>query len=216
MSLKNYDDSSILITGGTGSFGHKFVDIMLRDHNPRKLIIFSRDELKQHEMRVAGFDHPNLRYFIGDVRDLGRLRRAMRGVDVVVHTAALKQVPACEYNPIEAVATSQSLRCHETRGRKALRSRQCLSRWRTDTVELRTIWQRDRQPWQRDPPLLGSTCQRKDHDHGPANDSFLDHARPGSSIRHLLHRANARRRGFRPQDPEYESHGSRGSHRPEV
>jgi UDP-N-acetylglucosamine 4,6-dehydratase len=104
--MNTLDDASILVTGGTGSFGHKFLDMMLRDHTPRKLIVFSRDELKQHDMRVAGYDQPILRYFIGDVRDRDRLRRAMRGVNVVVHAAALKQVPACEYNPIEAVATN--------------------------------------------------------------------------------------------------------------
>ena len=96
----------ILVTGGTGSFGKKFIEIMLRDYHPTKLIVFSRDELKQHEMRVGGFAHPSLRYFIGDVRDLKRLRRAMHGVDVVVHAAALKQVPACEYNPMEAINTN--------------------------------------------------------------------------------------------------------------
>jgi UDP-N-acetylglucosamine 4,6-dehydratase len=79
---------------------------MLREFQPKKLIIYSRDELKQHEMRIAGFDHPSLRYFIGDVRDLERLRRAMHGVDIVVHAAALKQVPACEYNPMEAIKTN--------------------------------------------------------------------------------------------------------------
>jgi UDP-N-acetylglucosamine 4,6-dehydratase len=79
---------------------------MLDSHRPRRLIVFSRDELKQHEMRTSGFDDPSLRYFIGDVRDAARLRRAMEGVDVVVHAAALKQVPACEYNPIEAVLTN--------------------------------------------------------------------------------------------------------------
>ena len=83
----------ILITGGTGSFGKKFVEIMLAEHHPAKLIVYSRDELKQHEMRVTGFDHPSLRYFIGDVRDRERLVRAMHGVDIVVHAAALKQVP---------------------------------------------------------------------------------------------------------------------------
>ncbi len=102
----NWKDKTILVTGGTGSFGRKFVDTILREKQPAKLIIFSRDELKQHEMREAGFIHPNLRYFIGDVRDRLRLRRAMHGVDVVVHAAALKQVPACEYNPREAILTN--------------------------------------------------------------------------------------------------------------
>ena len=80
--------------------------MVLRDIHPRKLIIFSRDEHKQYEMRVGGFDHPSLRYFIGDVRDPERLRRAMHGVDVVVHAAALKHVESCEYNPIEAIMTN--------------------------------------------------------------------------------------------------------------
>jgi UDP-N-acetylglucosamine 4,6-dehydratase/5-epimerase len=102
----NWSEKVVLITGGTGSFGKKFVEIMLREIHPAKLIIFSRDELKQHEMRVAGFDDPTLRYFIGDVRDEARLRRAMNGVHVVVHAAALKQVPACEYNPNEAILTN--------------------------------------------------------------------------------------------------------------
>lgn len=97
---------SVLITGGTGSFGQAFTEIMLREFRPGKLVIFSRDELKQHEMRTAGLDGPTLRYFIGDVRDVDRLRRAMAGVDIVIHAAALKQVPACEYNPIEAVLTN--------------------------------------------------------------------------------------------------------------
>lgn len=79
---------------------------MLSDFRPARLVVFSRDELKQHEMRIGGFDHECLRYFIGDVRDRERLRRAMQGVDVVVHAAALKQVPACEYNPIEAISTN--------------------------------------------------------------------------------------------------------------
>jgi len=102
----DWSQKIVMVTGGTGSFGRKFVEVMLRDHQPAKVIIFSRDELKQHEMRAAGFDHPSLRYFIGDVRDLLRLRRAMQGVHVVVHAAALKQVPACEYNPIEAIMTN--------------------------------------------------------------------------------------------------------------
>ncbi len=102
----DWNNQVVLVTGGTGSFGKKFVETMLRDYHPRKIIVFSRDELKQHEMRISGFDHPDLRYFIGDVRDLNRLRRAMQGVDIVVHTAALKQVPACEYNPMEAIKTN--------------------------------------------------------------------------------------------------------------
>ncbi|HEX8992357.1 MAG TPA: UDP-N-acetylglucosamine 4,6-dehydratase (inverting) [Anaerolineales bacterium] len=102
----DWQNQVILITGGTGSFGKKFVEIALNDLHPRKIIVFSRDELKQHEMRTAGFDQSSLRYFIGDVRDRERLTRAMHGVDVVVHAAALKQVPACEYNPMEAVKTN--------------------------------------------------------------------------------------------------------------
>ena len=99
------DDKVVLITGGTGSFGRRFVDTLLRRHRPRKVIVFSRDELKQSEM-FREFGGKTVRYFIGDVRDLDRLRRAMHGVDIVVHAAALKQVPACEYNPFEAVKTN--------------------------------------------------------------------------------------------------------------
>lgn len=96
----------VLVTGGTGSFGKEFIRVLLGEYKPAKVIVFSRDELKQHEMREAGFNQPNLRYFIGDVRDLSRLKRAMDGVDIVVHAAALKQVPACEYNPMEAINTN--------------------------------------------------------------------------------------------------------------
>jgi UDP-N-acetylglucosamine 4,6-dehydratase/5-epimerase len=102
----NWSEQVVLITGGTGSFGRKFVELMLREYHPKKLIIFSRDELKQHDMQISGFDHPSLRYFIGDVRDEQRLARAFAGVTVVVHAAAMKQVPACEYNPFEAIQTN--------------------------------------------------------------------------------------------------------------
>lgn len=102
------NDKVVLVTGGTGSFGRKFVEIALKEGHPRKLIVFSRDELKQFEMAqvLSPSDYPNLRYFIGDVRDRERLYRALAGVDVVIHAAALKQVPACEYNPLEAVKTN--------------------------------------------------------------------------------------------------------------
>ncbi len=102
------DNLNILVTGGTGSFGNKFTEAVLRDHKPKKLVIFSRDELKQHEMRHRFSDAGTspVRYFIGDVRDRQRLYRAFEDIDVVVHAAALKQVPACEYNPFEAVQTN--------------------------------------------------------------------------------------------------------------
>jgi UDP-N-acetylglucosamine 4,6-dehydratase len=100
---------SILVTGGTGSFGQKFVETVLRDHGDvRRLVVFSRDELKQWQMqqRFPPSKFPQLRYFIGDVRDSSRLSRAMEGVDAVVHAAALKQVPAAEYNPMECIRTN--------------------------------------------------------------------------------------------------------------
>jgi len=99
------DNQPVLVTGGTGSYGRKFVEILTKEYRPKKLIIFSRDELKQSEMR-AQFDDPCLRYFIGDVRDAERLKRAFYGVDMVVHAAAMKQVLACEYNPFEAILTN--------------------------------------------------------------------------------------------------------------
>src|ERR1700730_14595301 len=102
----NWSEQAVLVTGGTGSFGKKFVEIMLKEYRPKRLVIFSRDELKQHDMRAAGLDHPSLRYFLGDVRDAQRLERAFSDVTLVVHTAALKQVPTCESNAFEAVQTN--------------------------------------------------------------------------------------------------------------
>lgn len=101
----SFRDKSILITGATGSFGRECAKTLLSKGPPRKLIIFSRDELKQHEMQQE-LDDPCLRFFIGDVRDKERLQRAMNNIDIVIHAAALKQVPACEYNPFEAVKTN--------------------------------------------------------------------------------------------------------------
>ena len=100
------NNKSILITGGTGSFGKKFIETVLDRYQPKKVIVYSRDELKQFEMQAIWPDNNPMRYFIGDVRDLGRLKMAMTDVDVVIHAAALKQVPACEYNPFEAVKTN--------------------------------------------------------------------------------------------------------------
>lgn len=104
-----FDGSNILVTGGTGSFGKRFIATLLERHRPNKIVVYSRDELKQFEMSTqepfADKDKP-LRYFLGDVRDLQRLERAMEGIDIVVHAAALKQVPAAEYNPFEAVKTN--------------------------------------------------------------------------------------------------------------
>jgi len=100
-----FDGASILVTGGTGSFGHAFVRHLFRHHKPRRVVVYSRDELKQHEMQQV-FDQPQMRYFIGDVRDRERLERALRGVEIVVHAAALKHVTVAEYNPIECIKTN--------------------------------------------------------------------------------------------------------------
>ncbi|MGQ8366374.1 UDP-N-acetylglucosamine 4,6-dehydratase (inverting) [Glaciecola sp. 1036] len=100
-----FDNKSILITGGTGSFGKRFITHILAHYQPARLIVFSRDELKQFEMQQQ-FDHPCMRYFLGDVRDRERLLTATKGVDFVVHAAALKQVPAAEYNPNECIKTN--------------------------------------------------------------------------------------------------------------
>ncbi len=99
------DRQVVLLTGGTGSFGRKFTEIVLKDHNVKVLRILSRDELKQLQMNQR-FNDQRMRFLIGDVRDKNRIHRAMRDIDIVIHAAALKQVPACEYNPIEAVRTN--------------------------------------------------------------------------------------------------------------
>lgn len=100
-----FNGKSILITGGTGSFGRRFVARLLADYKPRKVAVYSRDELKQFEMQQE-FNAPAMRYFLGDVRDGPRLVQAMQGMDYVVHAAALKQVPAAEYNPMECIKTN--------------------------------------------------------------------------------------------------------------
>lgn len=100
-----FDGQTILITGGTGSFGKKYTETLLKRYSPKKIIIYSRDELKQFEMQQI-YDAPCMRYFIGDVRDRDRMVQAMKGVDYVIHAAAMKQVPAAEYNPTECIRTN--------------------------------------------------------------------------------------------------------------
>lgn len=100
-----FNNQTILITGGTGSFGKKYTQIILEKYTPKKIIILSRDELKQYEMQQT-FNDPCMRYFLGDVRDLSRVKEAMEGVDYVIHAAAIKQVPAAEYNPMECIKTN--------------------------------------------------------------------------------------------------------------
>jgi UDP-N-acetylglucosamine 4,6-dehydratase len=100
-----FNNQTILITGGTGSFGKKYIQVILEKYKPKKIIVLSRDELKQFEMQQA-YDAPCMRYFIGDVRDEKRMQEAMEGVDYVIHAAAMKQVPAAEYNPMECIKTN--------------------------------------------------------------------------------------------------------------
>lgn len=120
-SKEVYDGASILITGATGSFGKAFLKRLLTEYSPKRIVVFSRDELKQSEMMpmFPPSKYPHLRYFLGDVRDRDRLMEAFRDIDIVVHAAALKQVPALEYNPQEAIKTnvkaltaSHVLLCH--------------------------------------------------------------------------------------------------------
>ena len=106
MKLKSLSNKNILITGGTGSFGNKFVELTLKYQNPKKLVIFSRDEMKQWEMAKKFEKDQRVRFFLGDVRDKNRLNRALDGIDLVVHAAATKIVPTAEYNPFEAVKTN--------------------------------------------------------------------------------------------------------------
>jgi len=100
------DGKKVLVTGGTGSFGQKFTEVVLRDCNPNRVIIFSRDELKQFEMQQRFSSYGNLRFFLGDIRDRERLYRAFKDVDIIIHAAALKQIPAAEYNPFEVIKTN--------------------------------------------------------------------------------------------------------------
>ena len=101
-----WNEQVIVLTGGTGSFGKKFIEIMLKEYKPKTIRIFSRDELKQYEMQKQFNNNPTLRYFIGDVRDKERIHRALEGATLLIHAAALKHVTVCEYNPFEAIKTN--------------------------------------------------------------------------------------------------------------
>jgi len=105
-NIKTLEGKSILITGGTGSFGYKFVENLINTYNVKRVVVYSRDELKQYDMQNYFKNNNLLRFFIGDVRDKYRLEEAMRGIDIVIHAAALKQVPAAEYNPMECIKTN--------------------------------------------------------------------------------------------------------------
>ena len=104
--FKIFNKKSVLVTGGTGSFGQKFIELLIKKSKPKKIIVFSRDELKQFNMKKKFVDYKNLRFFLGDIRDVNRLTTSMEDVDYVVHAAALKQVPLLEYNPFEAIKTN--------------------------------------------------------------------------------------------------------------
>ena len=109
MNNNSITNKKILVTGGTGSFGKAVIKKLLKKHNPEKIVVYSRDELKQHEMSMdISFNkhHKKLRYFIGDVRDKERLKLALSDIDIVIHAAALKQILAAEYNPMEAIKTN--------------------------------------------------------------------------------------------------------------
>ncbi len=213
----NWSEQVVLVTRGTGSFGKKFVELILAEYRPQKLIIFSRDELKQHDMRCSGFDHPSLRYFIGDVRDARCLQRAFAGVSIVVHAAALKQVPACEYNPFEAIqtnimggkdaidaaidqgvqrilalSTDKAVNPVNLYGATKLCAekyscRRTLIRKAKHTVQLRALWKCFWHPGKCDPNVFGATEVGEAYDHGSQHDAFLDYPRTRGQIRCTLH-----------------------------
>ena len=164
------NNKSVLITGGTGSFGKKFVETILRDYpQVKKIIIYSRDELKQFELKqkYPGHKYPQLRFFIGDVRDLERLTRACEGVDVIIHAAAIKQVDTAEYNPEECIKTNvhggpfyrqgmcphQSLWRHQAHFRQAVYCCQQYQRFQEHQVLRSPLWQCDGFPRFRNPFL---------------------------------------------------------------
>ena len=167
---------TILVTGGTGSFGNAFTQYVLEHYEPKKIIIYSRDEFKQFNMANKFKKYKDkLRFFIGDVRDKDRLYRAFDGVDYVVHAAALKQVPACEYNPMEAVKTNidgamnvvdAALDCG------VFRCKRCM-------LFYRALWKRCRKPWLCYPIFSGNCCKwwKRTSDYRLPYDKILDQLR---------------------------------------
>jgi UDP-N-acetylglucosamine 4,6-dehydratase len=219
----NWSEQVVLVTGGTGSFGKMFVEIMLSECRPQKLIVFSRDELKQHEMRAAGLDHPSLRYFLGDVRDSQRLERAFSGVTVVVHAAALKQVPACEYNPFEAIQTNimGGKNVIDAAINRGVRRLVALSTDKavnpinlygaTKLCAEKMFVQANAYAGAQDTRF---SCVRYGNVVGSRGS--VDHSGPRRPFRHPLPRADARRRNFRPQNPQHENSGYGPGGRPRL
>ncbi len=181
----------VLVTGGTGSFGTAFVRTLLAEHDPAAVRVYSRDELKQYDLHRSLGGDERLGCLIGDVRDAERLRMAMQGVDVVIHAAALKQVPACEYNPFEAVKTN--INGAAERGRRGTRQRRA--------AHARALNRQGRQPRQ---PLRRDEARRRE-DHHPGQRLRRRLARP------LRHDA-LRQRGRQPRqrDPALQGAGARG------
>lgn len=227
-----FTDKTILITGGTGSFGKKCIEILLQHYKPKRLIVFSRDELKQFEMQqfFSPRKYDCMRYFIGDVRDKERLYRAFSGVDYIIHAAALKQVPAAEYNPTECIRTNitgaenivnvaadcsvKKVVALSTDKAVAPVNLYGATKLCSDKLFISALRQRYGEPWQRYPPLHQETRRRCPlAHHRRAHDSFLDHL--GAICTHgtPFLRAGWRRRNFGAQDPEHEDHRLGQSHR---
>ena len=226
--MSYFDGKTILITGGTGSFGKMFTSLLLKEWNPDSVRIYSRGELLQWEMQQKIHDD-RLRFLIGDVRDKDRLYRAMNDVDIVVHAAALKQVPAAEYNPIEAVKTNidgasnvinasidngvekvmalstdkavhpvQPLRGNQNGCRETLCTGKYLCRWKKHTICLHPLRERGWEQGKHHTTLPGTEKTGAGDDNRRTYDSVLADARTGRSIRCPVYRDDERWRDLCP------------------
>jgi len=216
-------DSTVLITGGTGSFGSSFLPMTLSRFNPKKIIVYSRDEMKQWQMAKLFGDDPRVRFFIGDVRDRDRLYRALDGVDYVVHAAATKIVPTAEYNPFECVKTNinGAMNLIDACIDKGVKRVVALSTDKASSpVNLlcgrpryavfgRSLWQRHGVTGFGDPVLSVDQQSWQLADHGYSHDAFHDHARARRGARLACFRRHARRRDLREEDTVDEDHGYR-------